>query len=171
MNRTEARASVNILHAMARADGPSPLSQGWPIRVVAERLGVSGSKPPPETDLDAELRKVKSPEVRRLTLRAAFAIATGSGHSTPAQRLVLEKLYLALGDGTDRVAVEAAWRGRAAAAADALERATDGFLRQITIASDQRDLSIARYERLVAELELSKREIVGRVLASIPAPR
>ena len=170
----EASASVLVLFAVARARAGGDLDEEdrRAIRLVAGATGVSASIAPAAVDVDGALARLTSPEARRLTLRAAIAIAALGAGIDPANA-VLAKVRAALGeDGVDVVDEERGSTRRMARMRGELDDETDRFVREVGRASEGHTLSAQAYEGLVRELEQRKREVVAHALASqLPPPQ
>jgi tellurite resistance protein len=163
MNPTEAQASVRILLAVARADSSVADDERRTIGAIAAQSGARFEEAG-AIDVDAELARLTSPDARRLTMRAALAIALVDGKCTPEERRLLEQLNAALGGALEIGGEVEAWTARMAELRSAVEEATDGFLHAVTRASKGAQLSSRDYEALVAGLEKKKKELLAGAL-------
>jgi tellurite resistance protein len=161
MQPAEKEACLRILLAIARADGVVDEEEERTLAVVAAEVGLSG--PSDATlDVDAELARVRSPEARELLVRAAHAMANVDGTCAPEELALLRKIHAAFGAAAPPVEVaEQQWASRMVDARESLARATAQFLRAV---SSLGDAPGASYERLVQELDASKRAALGRAM-------
>ena len=172
MNRTEAKACMRILYAVARTGGEPSHEEMRPIRAVVGAGGVRASEVPPSLDLPAELQCLETPEARQLTLRAALAIATIDGVCTADEHRLLEHLHAGLGDdGAPLPTLEATWMARMVETRRAQDSVTEEFLREIARAVEHGELSTQQYQARVWDLERAKDELVSQVLLSQPSWR
>ena len=85
IDEAEAIASVHVLRALARAEDASSTEKNRAIRVVACEAGIRASEAPSAMvvsaaiDVDVELARLRSPTLKALTVRAAFAISYFDG--------------------------------------------------------------------------------------------
>jgi uncharacterized tellurite resistance protein B-like protein len=160
MNK-ELYASLCILAHVVRADSKIRSEERMALDALGERDGGASATQliHDTTDLDALLREVTSPELRRRTLVEAVALANIDGKVAPEELAVIERIRIAFGADALNLAADAReWWYRDVKIREALERATTAYLHKVHAASHE-DLSPERYEKLVNELALAKREI------------
>lgn len=174
MDRTEAEASLRVLIALARADGRVTSEEERVIAAAGEHEGRAlAVATAGDIDLEAELAKVRSAEARRLTLKAALAVASVDGQTTPAEHRVLERVFAALGDaGTLALrVVEPAALQHTSDIRRELDACSDAFMHAVARANQKGGLDSKEYDRLLADLETRKHAIVERVFEQrISAP-
>lgn len=177
IGEAEASAGVRLLRAAAHAETTSRSDKERAIRVVASAAGLRASEGPsprdrsPAIDVEADLAQLKSPKLKALTLRAAFAIACLDEAQTTEGRGLLEKVCAALDPRGDGPATqEATWTTRMREVRGSFQRATDQFIRAVGRASSQEELSSERYQSLVLDLDARKLDALRAVLLSTPPP-
>ena len=177
IDEAEASAGVRLLRAAAQTDGAASGDKRRAIRVVAGAAGIRASAGPsdgegsPAIDVEAELARLRSPRLKALTLRAAFAIACLDDEQSPEGRRILDKVCAALDPKAGDPTTEAAtWVPRMRAVRGSFERATDEFIRAVGRASSRDELSSETYTSLVLELDAQKLEVLRAVLLSTPPP-
>lgn len=177
MNRIEALASLRVLLSVARCDGKLSLDERRVIEVAAQRAYAPAAPPPDwasqKADLSRALAEITSPEGRRLTMKAAVAVAAVDGRVSREEHEVLETIFEALSEGEpplDLSKAEEKYGDRMVAARGAIEHATQDFLHHVSEASHDGKLSQAAYESLVNGLEKQKRERIGAVMSMLPPP-
>lgn len=157
LDATEASAVLKVLLAVAAADGIVDDEERSTLEAVAYRAGVEADDDP-DVDLDAELRRIRSPAARQLTLRASFAIAAVDGRCSPEEHAILLRVHAAFGvplAADALVSDEQQWIARMGGARTALTRATDDFLRELARGASSLDASA--YEEMLGRLESRKR--------------
>ncbi len=174
----EAKASLRILVAVARADGTITPEERRLIDAAAEREGASVALASVgDVDLDAELSKIKSRDARRLTLKAAIAIASVDGLTTPREHAMLQRIHAALGDEAvlELQVIEADAADRMAGIRRELDASSDAFMHAVARAHRGGAVDQGEYEALLARLESEKHAIVDEALAQkvsvAPTPR
>lgn len=177
MNRNEALASLRVLLSVARCDGKLSLDERRVIEVAAQRAYAPAASPvdwaSQKADLSRALAEITSPEGRRLTMKAAVAVAAVDGRVSPEEHAMLETIFEALSDGEtplDLSRAEEKYGDRMVAARGAIDHATQDFLHHVSSASHDGKLSQAAYEGLVNELEREKRERIRSVMSMLPPP-
>jgi tellurite resistance protein len=161
MQSTEKEACLRVLLAVARADGVVDEEEERTLAVVADQVGLSGPSGA-VLDVDAELARLRSPDARQLVVRAAHAMANVDGVCAPQELALLRKIHAAFGEAApDLEMAEQQWASRMSDAREGLARATSTFLRAVASLGDAPGAS---YERLVQELDASKRAALGRAL-------
>jgi len=164
MKPSEAEASMRILHVVAEADSTPPVDGDRILGAVAEKTGAMTTAEGP-IDLDRELKRLASEDAKRLTMRAALAIAAIDGKCTADEHRLLVKLDAALGGGLNLAKAEADWIARMAETRKAVAAVTDGFLHEVGRASAIAELSPQRYEALLADFEKKKRELMTKAIS------
>lgn len=157
MDATELRASLRVLLAVAQADGEVDEAERDLLLAAAGKLSVSTSSSQPlEVDVDAELAKLKSEDVRRLTYRAAHSMANVDGHCSPAELALLVRIHDAFGIGgkPDIEVAETAAAAQMRRVRSELQQVSDEFLHEV--ASKGGSLTEHAYELLVHALEEKK---------------
>jgi len=153
MDPAEAVASLRILVAMARADGKIDLDEMALIR----EMGGDSSMVGETFDVDEELRRLHSPAAKRLTLRAAAAMADVDGKCSKSEHRILQKIHRALGmeDELTLEAVEEEERAKVHRLRENLDSVTAHFLHEV--AAKGSALTQSSYEVLVRDLNDRKR--------------
>jgi tellurite resistance protein len=164
MKPSEAEASMRILRAVAEADATVAADEQRVLGVVAEKTGARADAEGP-IDLDRELLRLSSEDAKRLTMRAALAIAAIDGKCTADEHRLLAKVDAAIGGGLDLAEAEAEWTARMAETRRAVAAETDDFLRAVGRASAIAELSPQRYETLLADFEKKKRELMTKAIS------
>ncbi len=166
-------ASLRIVAHVARADARLCSEELLALDALAERHGAVSRLPllDDRTDLETLLRAVVSPELRRSTLVGAVAVANIDGRCSPDERAVLEAILRAFDADAwiDLAAESAAWRRRTGTIRRALEGATVAYLHEVHEAATREELSMERYERLVAGLAEAKKELERAFLDAVDA--
>lgn len=159
----ERLASLRILACVARAEGKIRPTE----RLALEALGqdetdfsVQKAVHEPE-GLEGLLGLVVSPELRHRTLTEAIALANIDGVCTPQELAILTQIRDAFGASTeiDLVADSDIWKRKTARIRKALQSATAAYLHKVHDDAEHVQLSMDRYEHLVAELTRAKLEI------------
>lgn len=156
-------ASLRILACVARADAKVHAAEDLALEALGEgEAGFSFRKTLHEdADLDSLLREIVSAELKTRTLNEAIALANFDGRCSPQELAMLTKIRDAFGAGPeiDLVADSDLWRRRTAKIRGAFEAATAAYLHKVHDGAAHVELSVERYERLVAELSQAKRDI------------
>jgi hypothetical protein len=175
MDATQARASLSVLLAVAKADGELDMEKKRVLDVVA-RHEYEDDEPPESrfvagTDaLDRALAIIRAPELRELTWKAALAIASLDGETSEAEHALLVRIHAALVPNAPPAEVTVAekkYRGRLEQAEDEIAEATADFLHRVSD-SVRGKPSQKEYEALVSELDAKKRRIYSSTLSILP---
>jgi hypothetical protein len=173
IEEAEAIASVHVLRLLARTEDASSTEKNRAIRVVASATGIRASEGPSTmdrsaaVDVEVELARLRSPTLKALTVRAAFAIAYLDEVHTDAATDLLGRVCAALepeGDGL--AANEATWVTRMRAVRRRHDAATDDFIHAVGRAASEEELSRETYASLVLDLDARKLEALRAVLLS-----
>ncbi len=167
LDTTEASAVLKVLLAVAAADGIVDDEERITLEAVAYRAGVEPDDDA-VVDLDAELRCIRSPAARQLTLRASFAIAAVDGRCSPEEHAILERVHAAFGVPLAIGALvtgEQQWVTRMGSARAALTRATDDFLHELARGASSLDTSA--YEEMLGRLESRKRRALEVAMSPV----
>ncbi|MBK8259372.1 MAG: TerB family tellurite resistance protein [Polyangiaceae bacterium] len=175
MKSSEALASLRVLLCVARCDGGLSRDERRVMEVVATRA-YAPAEPPldwaaQEADLLLALTEIKSRAARRLTLKAAVAVAAIDGRVSEKEHRILETIYGALSDDDvplDLQFAEEKYGGRMVDARRELEGMTVDFLHHVSDAQHHGQLTQAEYETLVEKLEEARRARIGLVMSILP---
>lgn len=168
MDRTEARACVKLLLAVARADG---------VLTSDEARILALYDPDGDTDLSAvaidverEAACIRSPEARAITFDAAVTLADIDGTCTPSEHEVLERMRRALGitDAAGLARAERESAERLVASRAELAQADAEFLKSLTRARSESGLSDETYRGLVDDLRRKHDAILREALPAAP---
>ncbi|HSO32610.1 MAG TPA: hypothetical protein VLT33_08840 [Labilithrix sp.] len=166
MDRTEARACLKLLLAVAHADGELSSDEA---RVIALH------DPDGDTDLSAaaidierEAACILSAEAKARTFEAAVTLADIDGRCTPGEHDVLDRIRRALGvtDEPGLARAEREWAERLAAPRAALAQADAAFLKSLARARSEAELSDETYRAMVEELRRKRQEILREALVT-----
>jgi tellurite resistance protein len=163
---SEIGSVLKVLLAVARADGTVDDEERSALEFIGRRAGVEPGDDL-DVDLDAELRGIRSPAARALTLRAALAIAAIDGRCSPEEHSLLERVHAAFGTEVGAgtlVETEEQWLSRMDGARASVARATEDFLRALSRSGPS--LDSVTYEQLLATLEIRKRRALEEAMAS-----
>ncbi|MFO0587197.1 MAG: hypothetical protein U0441_06655 [Polyangiaceae bacterium] len=159
----ERLASLAILACVARAEGKVRPTERLALEALAQsQRDFSLQKALHETaDLEALLPLVVSPELRHRTLVEAIALANIDGRCSPEELTILTKIRDAFGASTeiDLIADSDVWKRKTERIRKALQAATAAYLHKVHDDAEHVQLSMDRYEHLVAELTRTKLEI------------
>jgi tellurite resistance protein len=162
MEPRELDASLRVLLAVASADGAIDSDERRLLNAAAERLGgtlhVRAVSP---RELDDALSQIGTAEARDLTFTASVALANVDGRCTAEEHALLEKIRdaLAPGGAIPLERCEHDWAKRMRAARARIDHVEGGFLDRL--AKERDSLSAPAYQRLVAELDRSKAELLA----------
>lgn len=175
MDATQARASLSVLLAVAKADGELDREKKRVLDVVA-RHEYEDDEPPESRfvsgadALDRALAVIRAPELRELTWKAALALASLDGETTAVEHALLVRIHAALvpdSPPADVVVAEKKYRGRLEQAEEEIAEATADFLHRVSD-SVRGKPSQKEYEALVSELDAKKRRIYSSTLSILP---
>ncbi len=163
MSPEELRASVSVLLAVAQADGEVDSDERRLLADVASSLD-ERVRPHERVDLQAALAALRSAEARDLTFRAAVAMANVDGRCSPEEHALLTRLQaeLAPGSAVPLEVMEEDFGARMQETRASIDRLSDAFLDEI--AANERTLSQATYERMVATLERAKLALLRKAM-------
>ena len=162
MDTNELLASLRVLAHVARADEKIAQSEKTVLEGAGARdLGRSpGELVAETTDLDEQLRLLKTPAMRRRTLAEAYALAYVDGRCTPEEQHILARLHETRGDASTPRPEDAGalWQTRGEKLRAEVEALTTTYLHAVHEDSLRGELSQARYDQHVAELARIKAE-------------
>lgn len=177
IDKREAEASLLVLIAVARADGKVTAEEQRVVDLAGEHEGRSVTfATVGEIDLDAELAKIKSNAARRLTLKAALALASVDGETSAVEHAILQRIHAALGDKAvlELRVIEDAAASRMKDVREALSRCSDDFMHALARATHGGVVDQDEYENILADLERRKHDIVEGALdqrvSRLPSP-
>jgi len=166
MDRTEARACLKLLLAVAHADGEVSSDEA---RIIAlHDPDGDTSLAAGAIDIEREAAAIRSEEAKARTFDAAVALADVDGRCTPAEHAILERIRVALGvtDAPGLARAEREWAERLAGPRADLARADAEFLKSLARARTESGLSDDTYRALVDELRHTRQEILREALAT-----
>lgn len=93
----EALACLNVLVAMARADGKVEAAEKKSLAAAIASFDLPPSVSAEQllgenVDVDTELTKIETPEAREQIYRSAWFLAHADGRSVPAERAILDRI-------------------------------------------------------------------------------
>jgi tellurite resistance protein len=159
MDKRETQAALRILVAVARADGRVSPEEASAFEIEGGGAGAFVSLG--DVDVEAEARRIATPDGRRATMDAAVAMATVDGHCSDDERALLKRIGRAFGIENVDPAISK-WLDTLGPARDELETVERDFLHALAKSND--GVSDALYQSLVSEMRARRTEILSRAL-------
>jgi len=165
MDRTEARACLKLLVAVAHADGALSSDEAR-ILAIHDPDGDSDLSAA-AIDIEREAGLIRSSEAKAITFDAAITLADIDGTCTPSEHDVLDRIRRALGitDAAGLARAEQEWAERLVAPRAELAQADAEFFKNLTRARSEAGVSDEIYRALVEDLRRKHEEILRDAMA------